>query len=206
MTAYVDDLADMYEYTNPEGEVGSAWLKTYLDIKDAMETILPNIRGEFEKAMARDGMDLFQYIDVDVNSELYLGSETATPRVREIHELNYGSLDITMNVPQAMQDYAVSTNNPNAFKIYREHDGVVSDLEYTYDMSAGTVSFTSDKFSNFCIAYNPQAGNDTPQTGDNPWVAYAIAGLIALGLLTTIAIMARRRMTKANAFSGRHVK
>lgn len=180
MTAYIDDLADLYAVTDPKtGEGGEGWLNINLDIKDAMETIADDVRKEFEKAMNRDGLTLFQYIDVDVNSELYLNTYDAKglKTEREIHELNQpgDTLDITMKVPTEMQERAVYVQNPNVFKVYREHDGEVTDLEYTYNMEAGTISFTSDKFSNYAFAYDstteppaptPVVDNPAAQTGD----------------------------------------
>ena len=57
------------------------------------------------------------------------------------------------------------------YVVVREHEGVYEQIPATYDKDAGTLTFESDKFSDYALATvsedTPAKGTDNPKTGDN---------------------------------------
>ena len=88
-------------------------------------------------------------------------------------------ITITLIIPENLRSM---TN----FKMIRVHNGVVEELEGTYNASNFTLTFTTDKFSTYGIQYtNPDKLPDTGRSGD-------FGALIILAGLILVSTTSRR--------------
>jgi len=88
-------------------------------------------------------------------------------------------ITITLIIPEELRSM---TN----FKMIRVHNGVVEELEGTYNASNFTLTFTTDKFSTYGIQYtNPDKLPDTGKTGD-------FGALVILAGLILVSMTSRR--------------
>lgn len=115
----------------------------YMNVKDATNTITPESKALFEAEMTKNSQKLGQYVDINIDKFKNTQFYTA------VHEtLNPAS--ITMEIPVSLLPAEGVERN---FYILRNHDGAVEDLGATYDKEAKTLKLSSDKYSDFAIAY-----------------------------------------------------
>ncbi|MDO4537527.1 MAG: InlB B-repeat-containing protein [Coriobacteriales bacterium] len=85
------------------------------------------------------------YVDVNLWKQLEDDDEPTG-----VHELGE-KITITLN----LSDEQIPENaDKRTWCVTREHDGVVEVLDATFDAATKTVSFTSEKFSSFAVAYS----------------------------------------------------
>ncbi len=144
-------------------EGGSADITLSVSNKDAKVT-----KAE-EKAVAAKldkDMKIGKYLDislylsvVDANGQLVVENEN-------IHEPGT-TFTITVNIPDELK---TSADKTRTYQIIRVHDGVAEVLDSVYDESKSTLTFKTDKFSTYAIAYSEAGGTEavtSPKTGDN---------------------------------------
>jgi len=86
--------------------------------------------------------------------------------IEKVSEPN-GKVSITMAVPE---DVLASGTNPSTIKIIRIHEGKTEVLPCTYDVATKTITFETDAFSTYSLAYQGTGANtqpSSPNTGDN---------------------------------------
>lgn len=87
---------------------------------------------------------------------------------------------VTVDVPE---DFIVAPSGyERSYTIFRVHDGKVEELETSYDSNTGKITFVTDKFSTYAIAYtDTKKPSKTPATSDtNNIVMYAVMTGMAL--------------------------
>ncbi len=83
-------------------------------------------------------------------------------------------ITITVAVPEELK------GENRVYKVVRNHNGVVEVLDTTLNAD-GTISFTTDCFSTYAIAYSEKEVINTPPTGDNSIIAVCAVLMIISG-------------------------
>ena len=121
-----------------------------------------NVPAEIKTAMAQaaKGCTIGQYLDISlfkymtVNGKQQDGVALRTTK---------NALTISVAVPDAL----INTNSAvnRTYCIVRRHDGTISVLDAAFDAAGKTLTFKSDRFSDYAIAYKDTA---VPSSGSNP--------------------------------------
>lgn len=120
-------------------------------------------------------------VDLSLNEVIYKGSTD------EAWKTSVSQLDENMSVNLALSDNLKGHSN---YTVLRDHEGVITKLDSEYDSATGTLSFATDAYSTYAIAYSDTPSN--PNTYDGIISKIAIGAISLLGLLV-IAIYVRRR-------------
>lgn len=141
------------------------------EMVDAIEEVLD------DDAVVVDIMEY--YIDIDNSVNGYVGAVTELPE----------ELTIIYNLPEVA---ALADGSVRAWQVVRYHDGVAEEIDSEYDEEANTLTFASDKFSVFTIAYTDTEEEEatteetaTPETGT---VTAAGASARTAAMVTAIAV------------------
>ena len=126
------------------------WLKSVEGISDADAALVAENLGDWTLANEVD-LTLFYRMD---------GTET------QIHETNK-----PVTVQLTLPDSAINadTSKTRTYEVLRVHEGVVSVIPVTFDADAKTLTFETDRFSAYAIAYKDTAATtpDDEDPGDN---------------------------------------
>lgn len=148
-------------------------------------------RNDMASSQAAADVDVTSWLELDLDQIVNKGNETdvwASP-LKELNE----KVTITLNVGTGL-DAAKS------YVVIREHNGVYERLPATYDAEAGTLTFQTDKFSDYAIgavggadvteptteaeteAPEGKSDNDgTPKTGDNTLIELLFVIMLITG-------------------------
>lgn len=121
-----------------------------------------NVSAEIKTAMAQaaKGCTIGQYLDISlfkymtVNGKQQDGVALRTTK---------NALTISVAVPDAL----INTNSAvnRTYCIVRRHDGAITVLDAAFDAASKTLTFKTDRFSDYAIAYKDTA---VPSSGNNP--------------------------------------
>lgn len=128
---------------------------------------------------AAGGFVLGTYLDLSLNEVIFKGTEDEAWRTN-ITELNEDTV-VTLALSDELKGHA-------EYKVLREHEGVVEEIETTYDPSLGTLTFDTDAYSNYGIAYNDPTN---PNTYDGI-LAKSAVGLVSILMLGGIVIFKKK--------------
>ena len=117
----------------------------YLDIKDISDTISTSDKEKI-KAYATN-TDNIAFFDISLFKEIIISGQSQG--ATSIHELTT-PLKLTIGVPKSFP--AVADGYTRTYKVLRLHDGSVTVLPTTLNAD-GTLSFETDKFSTYALAY-----------------------------------------------------
>ena len=154
-----DELKDIIEFTTDElsavagGEAMSLWL----EVTDVSATISAAEKSALDSAASAKGYTAGEYVAVSLYKEL---SGSTTPVAVTTTKK---SLVITLKIPASLIN-----SDPDIVRTYavvRSYGGVAEVLTATYDEATQTLSFTTDKFSNFSIAYCDTEKNSDKKPG-----------------------------------------
>lgn len=137
----------------------------------------------------------------DVHVILEISAADITPESKE-------SIQVRIKVPENLlnQDSSVI----RTFWVVRNHEGVVEFLPTTFDSQTNTLTFETNKFSDYAIVYKDTkkvadetekpsntASGTSPQTGDSvrllPWF---VLMLISFGVAAASIVRIRRKRAK----------
>ncbi len=113
------------------------------------------------------GFEIDTYLDLSLNEIIYKGNSEEAWRTN-ITELE-NSTNVTFTLSDELKGHA-------EYMILREHEGNIEEIEGVYDANTGTLTFDTDAFSTYAIAYND---TENPATYDNLVWGLAI-GLISI--------------------------
>ena len=175
-------------------------INIWLEVKDAAATVDATEKAKVEAAAQEASADykIGAYLDIDLFKQVGTQKTQLTSTT--------GKLKITLTLPAALQgDYT--------YKIVQVHDGKATLLDATYDKTAHTLTFETDKFSTYAIIYKGTAkaaesttattattaaateAKTSPKTGDAaPITAVMIFAL--LGAAGMIVVGSKKRMMK----------
>ena len=121
-----------------------------------------NVSDEVKTAMAQAAKDytIGQYLDISLLKYMTVnGSQQAAVALPTTKD----ALTISVAVPDAL----INTNSAvnRTYCIVRNHDGAITVLDAAFDAASKTLTFKSDRFSVYAIAYKDTA---VPGSGSNP--------------------------------------
>ncbi|WP_455192720.1 YDG domain-containing protein [Gemmiger sp.] len=121
-----------------------------------------NVPDEVKTAMAQaaKGCTIGQYLDISLFKYMTVnGSQQAGVPLHTTRD----ALTISVAVPDAL----INTNSAvnRTYCIVRRHDGAITVLDAAFDAASKTLTFKTDRFSDYAIAYKDTA---VPGSGSNP--------------------------------------
>ena len=121
-----------------------------------------NVSDEVKTAMAQAAKDytIGQYLDISLLKYMTVnGSQQAAVALPTTKD----ALTISVAVPDAL----INTNSAvnRTYCIVRRHDGAITVLDAAFDAASKTLTFKTDRFSDYAIAYKDTA---VPSSGSNP--------------------------------------
>lgn len=163
-----------------------------LVVKDIKDTVSATDKTEIEKKLT--GKQLGTYLDVKLLKQI--GSAQAT----EVTNTK-GMVKIAFVVPEALRNAAGN----RTYTILRLHDGVVDPIVPVFDKETNTLTFETDRFSTYALAYEDadttqnggddnnnqkEETNSVPKTGDTTSV---MPYIVILGLGCAIVALAGKK-------------
>ena len=135
---------------------GGASVDIVLTVKEA------NVPDEVKTAMAQAAKDytIGQYLDISLFKYMTVnGSQQAGVALHTTRD----ALTISVVVPDAL----INTNSAviRTYCIVRNHEGTITVLDAAFDAANKTLTFKTDRFSDYAIAYKDTA---VPSSGSNP--------------------------------------
>ena len=178
-----------------------ASIRVLLKVTVASTTITEESKAQIEKAA--EGYVIGQYIDISLFKQTICNGQAG-----ELIRLTgtYEEMEISLVVPENLLNRDNSVTR--TFWLIRNHDGKVEFLPATYDAQTNTLTFKTDKFSDYAIVYkdakkaaeNPTKPDNTatgtsPQTGDPAilWIWFVLLFISCGGRITTIYIGKRKK-------------
>ena len=121
-----------------------------------------NVSDEVKTAMAQaaKGYTIGQYLDISLFKYMTVnGSQQVAVALHTIKD----ALTISVAVPDAL----INTNSAvnRTYCIVRNHEGTITVLDAAFDAANKTLTFKTDRFSDYAIAYKDTA---VPSSGSNP--------------------------------------
>ena len=135
------------------------------DATDIDEASFESQAGDFE---------IDTYLDLSLNEVIYKGTTEDVWRTN-ITELNE-STTVTLTLSDDLKGHA-------EYMVLREHEGVIEEIEGVYDANTGTLTFDTDAYSTYALAYNDPIN---PPTYDNIVWSFVI-GIISISGLFIVS-------------------
>jgi len=150
-----------------------------IDAKDAEKEIGKTNIALVEKAA--DKATIAQYLDLKVQMTVFAdGTEVEKGNVTKLEK----AITFTIAIPEDLKK--VDEGMTRNYFVIRVHDGEVTKIPAKVNED-GTLSFETDRFSTYALAYEDVAKPEAPKTGDTnsvlPWMVammIASAGVVAL--------------------------
>ena len=155
-------------------------------------TLSPQVKHQMQQA-AGDKLEIGAFLQINLIK--VVGDKTT-----EVTRTN-APIRITITIPEALRGKA-------AYSVLRLHDGVVTVLK-DLDNDPNTVTFETDSFSDYALAYQeaaattptptptakPSASN-TPKTGDSLWAPALLGAMLVLAAGITLWAVRRPKHSK----------
>lgn len=164
MTSIVDDIINKKEVTSVNGET-VANIKNAIDKGQVISTEVQVTPVKETEVSAQDKKVLEDHIDENANIAQYLDINILVKAedqvIGEVNELNE-EITFTVAIPEDLM------KEGRTFYVIRVHDGKAETLD-TVENEDGTLTFKTDKFSTYALAYeDAQESITTPITPVQP--------------------------------------
>lgn len=159
------DKAELLAMLVDSGDITADELAQIADgaIMDIVLTVKEaNVSAEIKTAMAQaaKGCTIGQYLDISLFKYMTVnGSQQAGVALHTTKN----ALTISVAVPDALIHTDSAVNR--TYCIVRRHDGAITVLDAAFDAASKTLTFKTDRFSDYAIAYKDTA---VPGIGSNP--------------------------------------
>ena len=159
------DKAELLAMLVDSGDISADELAQIADgasVDIALTVKEANVSDEVKTAMAQaaKGCTIGQYLDISLFKYMTVkGSQQAGVALRTTKN----ALTISVGVPDAL----INTNSAvnRTYCIVRNHEGTITVLDAAFDAASKTLTFKTDRFSDYAIAYKDTA---VPSSGSNP--------------------------------------
>ena len=152
-----EEKADIEDAINNGEDVK---VDVYLEIEDISDTISASDKEKIKASVTN--ADNIEYFDISLFKEISISGRSQG--AASIHDLTT-PLKLTIGVPKSFP--AVADGYTRTYKVLRLHDGSVTVLPTTLNAD-GTLSFETDKFSTYALAYTDtkkeEVTTETPTT------------------------------------------
>ncbi len=153
-------------------------------IADELNDVEDTMVQDFKKSLETTSKDakIANYFDVSILVE---DGEKTYP----LTQLNKG-ITLTVSLPELPK---LAEGYTRTYYILREHDGKVEVLNATTSKNGKSVSFVSDKFSTYALAYADTANAENPDTFDT-MTSYVVLGFLSvIMVLSTVIVMKKTK-------------
>ena len=152
----------------------SIWLESSRGVTDADAAAIAGALGDWTLA---EEIDLALFYEVD-------------GKTVQVHEANE-PLVVSLTLPDSTT--GDTSKKTRSYEVIRVHDGKASVIPSSFDADAKTLTFETDRFSAYAVAYKDATENDgkTPaqdDAGDAPNSLLAMTGDVSM--LTTLVLAA----------------
>ncbi len=155
----------------------AAGVTVWLKVEDTSETIPAADKTLIDAK--KDNNTIGMYIDVSMFMKV--GTEEAE-RVRELNSKVKISLVVPEDLRKAGRNY----------KVIRLHDGEAELIDADYDEATFTLSFETDRFSSYALAYADKP--TIPQTGVADYKGYVLAVMMsAIGAMAVVTMKRKKK-------------
>ncbi len=144
--------------TVPETEINGNAEFLIGDATNIDEASFESQAGDFE---------IDTYLDLSLNEVIYKGT------TEDVWRTNITELDESTTVTLTLSD---DLKGHAEYMILRDHEGTVEEIEGVYDANTGTLTFDTDAYSTYALAYNDA---ENPATYDNIIWSFVI-GIISI--------------------------
>ena len=147
-------------------------LSTWIQISDIdADSLDSQVKSLIESSATSVNKDLSRLKFMDISMYKSISSDTSTT-VEKVTSSNFDQFEITLKLPSNMLK-----NKYRTYKVIRVHDSNVDTLDSTLDFDNGTITFTTDRFSNYAITYEDHLSPSQ------------ISGIVALVVLVILVIL-----------------
>lgn len=189
-----------------------ASLEVVLVVKDGTATVSESSRTRLEQAAGE--YNIGQYLDISLIKYLTVNGQTDDGIMITTTS---GMITVSVKIPDSMINTDKSIER--SFIVLRNHEGTAQILDSRYDADNQTLTFQTDQFSDYAIAYKdekksgPTGGNDnnstkhgtttentwmsvhSPQTGDTTDLAgYGIALIASITVIIGWLILRKKKI------------
>lgn len=189
-----------------------ASLEVVLVVKDGTATVSKSSRTRLEQAAGE--YNIGQYLDISLIKYLTVNGQTDDGIMITTTS---GMITVSVKIPDSMINTDKSIER--SFIVLRNHEGTAQILDSRYDADNQTLTFQTDQFSDYAIAYKdekksgPTGGNDnnstkhgtttentwmsvhSPQTGDTTDLArYGIALIASITVIIGWLILRKKKI------------
>jgi len=181
-------ISAIFERTDDIVDVGTTSIKSaslvmpQTEINGNAELIIEDASGmttaPFESAAG--DFEVEKYLDISLNEVIVKGG------TEDVWRTNLTELESETNISLSLSD---NLKGHSEYMVIREHEGTVEEIESVYNPNTGTISFNTDTFSTYAIAYKDISN---PNTFDN------IFQIVVLGVSSIVLLFATILVTKKN--------
>lgn len=136
-----------------------AALEVVLVVKDGADSV--SAASKALLAQTAGGYTVGQYLDISLVKYLTVDGQPAASQL--ISETS-GPITVTVDIPAALRN--TDPNVERRYVIVRNHEGRAEILPSTYDAAAQTLTFETNLFSDYAIAYQDTRKPSNTQTGE----------------------------------------
>ena len=153
----------------------------------------PSAEQATKFAETASGYEIADYLDLDMQQVFYKGVNDDT----DVWSNNLTQLSADANISLKL---AEGVDGNDVVIVHEKHDGTYELISGIYDAATNTVSFATDGFSNYAIAYRtvaeaPDTGFFTSETSD---AMESIIGVAVMTIGSVVALYIVSRKTKKN--------
>lgn len=160
-----------------------AWLE--------VERVIGDLSAKEEK-LIEDTLKQYTGLESYAVLNINMYAQGRQGRVEGVEELA-APITVIVALSQELKDAGL---NITGFKVLRIHNGEIQVLDAAFNKADWTVSFETDRFSNYVLAYTAPAAADpsNPSTGDNaPIVLFMMVALFSAGALVAQMVNGKKR-------------
>lgn len=151
-------------------------VKIILDVNEIDSSLVGDEKNLIDSKVS-DGFSIGSYLDIDLyklinNEDKISVSETDS------------AIKIKLNLPSSLINYDRTIKRD--YEIIRVHDGVSEVIPASYDYNTNELSFETNKFSTYAIAYSDslKPSIDNPSTFDNISISISLLSISLLGFIS----------------------
>ncbi len=167
---------------------------------EIIETVVEEVNEALSSAASTSGTVSSEnititYLDISFMKEIIASGGETSDNITELAN----PIQITISIPEDMVKSVGDTSG--SYYIVRVHDGQVDILDTTFDTTAGTLTFETDRFSTYAIVFvedvveeavavTPAVTTTSPKTGES---GLPLAGVAVIVLCLGVIIMLSRK-------------
>lgn len=127
------------------------------NLKLQVAALTPNAQLQSNMEQAAGTASIEKYISVDLSNVVNKGNES------EVWETPLSELTSPVSISLTLDESLQDENSD--YTVIREHEGVYTAIPATYDAATGTLTFATDRFSEYAIAKTAKQGSSEGNSG-----------------------------------------